>query len=136
MRNIYGFDSSLILFYYSIRFKRRETVKKPEPREYLKNIHFWLRKIYYFVSQLDPGLSVAVTDDPENPPQKGEWTELRMRTELQHLLGKYKPEEITQEEAEEACEKIYEMINSIMDPAVIDFAKDPYCAGARPRRIA
>lgn len=110
-------------------------MKRSEPIKYDRNVHFWLRKIYYFVSQLDPELSVEVTNDPENPATKGERRELEIREDLRQYLAPWRPEVITQPEAEEACEKLYEMFNFILDKNLLEIIKDPYCAGARPRRI-
>lgn len=119
-----------------------------EPREYEKNVHFWLRKIYYFVhfSKMEEAevpsaqgpsekvINAKVKDEnAENAsvaqPEKGE-PERVMRGNLG-----LNQDVITREEAEEACEKLYEMFNMPLDEDVLKYMEDRRCAGGRPRSV-
>jgi hypothetical protein len=104
-----------------------------QPREYHNNIHFWLRKVYYFVANLPENTSVPVVHDEhkKDPPEKDD---LDIRIFLKDKLGTGQvPEEITQAEAEEACARLYAMLNEPVDEDVLVHIEDPSCPGGRPR---
>ena len=108
---------------------------KKEPRNYQNNVHFWLKKIYYFVANL-PADTQPVDVESEGsipgkiPPDKDD---LEIRTDLARELGPYKPSVISKEEAREACEKLYEMFNMPLDSDVLEFIEGPRCPGGKPR---
>jgi len=105
-----------------------------EPTNYRNNVHFWLRKIYYFIASLEDGTQVSVEPEEstpgKTPPEKGD---LDIRNELKAELRGHNPNFITKEEAKEACSKLYEMFNMPLDSDVLDFIEDPRCPGGRPR---
>jgi hypothetical protein len=98
-----------------------------EPRNYRNNVHFWLRKIYYFVVSVK---DERVEIDEENPTAG---KKIPDRTERQIRQDLNLPDFITKEEAIEACAKLYEMFNMPLDSDVLDFIEDPRCPGGRPR---
>jgi len=123
-----------------------------EPREYEKNVHFWLRKIYYFVhfakvedaevtsaqasskKVIKANIEDKDTEDERvknqgQPKEKGD-AERVMRGNLG-----LNEDIITKEEAEEACEKLYEMFNMPLDEDVLTYMEDRRCAGGRPRSM-
>ena len=111
-------------------------MKNAEPRNYLNNVHFWLRKISYFVAHLPEDTYVTVMSENSDPFRKGkkEQTELEMRQKLNEArVLLYKPDVITKEEVKEACEKLYEMFNMPLDEDVLRFIEDPRCPGGRLR---
>ena len=103
-----------------------------EPTNFRNNVHFWLRKIYYFVANLPDGIQVTVEpeESDKTPPEKGD---LDIRKELKSELRGRSPDFITKEEAREACAMLYEMLNMPLDSDVLDFINDPRCPGGRPR---
>ncbi|NIM89768.1 MAG: hypothetical protein GTO17_02345 [Candidatus Aminicenantes bacterium] len=121
-----------------------------EPKEYEKNVHFWLRKIFYFVHFVDAELVTVLDENQEKErmeqqaedPNKGE-SERVLRGRLKakdHLKPKenvdsYDANEITKAEAEEACRKLYEMFNMPLDEDVVKYMDDRRCAGGWPRSM-
>ena len=111
-----------------------------EPRKYENNVHFWLRKIVYFVLSADVAEVEVKTKKKEEKlvkrPLSGEAeVDLRKRLKKKGLLGTYKPEKITKKEVEEACRKLYEMFNMPLDVDVLDFMEKRKCAGGWPRSM-
>ncbi len=109
-----------------------------EPRKPRNNVHFWLRKICYFVHFADVNDVTVLSKDDEDrlmeqqgeDPKKGE-AEIVLRKKH----GEPRPEVITKKEAEEACVKLYEMFNMPLDDEVLSFLDDRRCAGGMPRSI-
>ena len=105
-----------------------------EPTNYRNNVHFWLRKIYYYVANVPDGTQVSVISEEstpgKTPPEKGD---LDIRNELKGELRGLNPNIITKEEAQEACAELYAMFNMPLDSDVLDFIEDPRCPGGRPR---
>lgn len=111
-------------------------MKNVEPRNYHHNVHFWLRKISYFISHLPNDTVVQVAKEHPDPYEKGkkEQTEIEMREKLNQAgVLLYNPRVITKEEVKEACEKLYEMFNMPLDEDVLDYIEDPRCPGGRLR---
>lgn len=107
-----------------------------EPRKYQNNVHFWLRKISYFIYHLPKDTRVDIAQEHPDPYKKGkdQQTELQMRENMVKAGAlSYPPEYITKEEAKEACEKLYEMLNMPLDEDVLIFIEDPRCPGGRLR---
>jgi len=113
-----------------------------EPKEYKNNVHFWLRKIFYFVHFADVNDVTVLSASDENQltkeqgedPEKGEAEfDLRTRLKKNSHLDPYAPDRITKEEAEEACRKLYEMFNMPLDDEVLRFLDDKRCSGGMPR---
>ena len=68
-----------------------------EPRKYENNVHFWLRKIVYFVLSADVAeVEVKIKVDEEKlveRPEKGEAEiDLRIRLKEEGHLERYEPE--------------------------------------------
>jgi hypothetical protein len=111
-------------------------MKIEEPRNYQNNVHFWLRKISYFIAHLPHNTAVQVQNEHHDPLNKGkkEQTEIEMREKLNKKgILLYNPRLITKKEAQEACEKLYEMFNMPLDDDVLNFIEDPRCPGGRLR---
>ena len=111
-------------------------MKNVEPRNYKNNVHFWLRKISYFIAHLPKDTVVHIAREHADPFGKGknQQTELEMREKMiQAGALTYDAGSITREEAHEACEKLYEMLNMPLDEDVLDFIEDPRCPGGRLR---
>jgi hypothetical protein len=113
-------------------------MKEPkEPREYEKNVHFWLRKIFYFVHFVDVNeVTVQRAEDEDafmkeqgEDPNKGDAEQV-----MREKLGLDR-DKITKEEAEEACRKLYAMFNMPLDEEVLKYMEDRRCAGGWPRSM-
>lgn len=101
--------------------------KIPREKPNLKrNVHFWLRKVFYFVWKAN----IKEVPVEESYADKGT-PELRFRQGLNELG--YKPEVITKDEALEACQKLNEMFREAFEPDVQKFIEDPLCPGGKPR---
>ncbi len=110
--------------------EKKEPEKNVEPREYHQNVHFWLRKISYFIYHLPDNPEIRVE---EEHPRKGELAELDMRRNLKKQLYPYNPDVITQAEVIEACEKLYAILNMPLDEDLLRHIEDPRCPGGRLR---
>lgn len=106
--------------------------EKREKPDLKSNVHFWLRKIFLFVS-LAPVETVNVE---EREADKGEpELILRHRLSKEGLLSDYEAAEIRKEEALEACQKLFEMFMEPFEPDVQKIIEDPSCPGGKPRGI-
>jgi len=108
-------------------------VKIPTEREKpnrKSNVHFWLRKVFYFVEGIPDDTVVNVVD---TIALKGETEqELRRRLKKEGDL-EYEIEKITKQEALKACQKLFCMFMEPFEPKVQKFIEDPLCPGGRPR---
>jgi len=115
------------------------------------NVHFWLRKIFLFVwlvepnqdpitivtriNELEKDLEQEILDKLNNKDLGEEdEQELRARLANKKMLKDYNATEISQNEALEACEKLYKLLREPFEPAKQSSKQDPACEGGLPRR--
>ena len=103
-------------------------MQKPNPK---CNVHFWLREIYYFIMHLPENTEVTIQNESPTPGK-----DIPDKTENE-IRGKHglKQDKITQKDALKACSELYDMFSEFLDDDVLDFIKDPRCAGSRPRIV-
>lgn len=104
--------------------------EKREKPHLKSNVHFWLRKVFYFVEGVadDTVVDVKETSAPKGEPEQ----KLRKRLKEEGDLD-YEPEKITKREALKACNRLFEIFMEPFEPDVQDFIKDPRCPGGKPR---
>ena len=109
-------------------------MKGDKPKNLKNNVHFWLRKVYYFVAGVEEGYKVEIQHEESTPGKiPPDRTEKKIREDLEEELVGYDLNTISQKEALEACEKLYAMFNERLDQDVVEFISDPRCPGAKPR---
>lgn len=95
------------------------------------NVNYWLRKVFYYVENLEGDPKVPVDNETDKPGEESE-LEMRRRLKKDGILD-YEPEVIVHKEAVEACTMLSRIFREALDVKVLEFIADPRCPGAKPR---